>query len=280
MKEMLRSQTAKIALGIIIGFGVVILIVLAISGLEKGPELSQEKVKEIALKEAGVNESELYSISIEKEKVDSKEVYRVSFKTASNTYSYDIDKNDGEVLRGSYQKDGDDTAKEDAASETTNDTSVNTKPDTSKEEVNTVIDEAKAKTIALNDAGVKEEDVSYIYVKKDRDDGINVYEVEFYVGSKEYDYESAQDDSRIISKDYDAEHYNANSCKAITLEEAKAKALARVEGAGGSDIRIHEDYDDGYRVYEGEIYYNGMEYEFTILADSGEIVEWSAETWR
>ena len=83
---MLRSQTAKIALGIIIGFGVVILIVLAISGLEKGPELSQEKVKEIALKEAGVNESELYSISIEKEKVDSKEVYRVSFKTASNTY--------------------------------------------------------------------------------------------------------------------------------------------------------------------------------------------------
>ena len=66
---------------------------------------------------------------------------------------------------------------------------------------------------------------------------------------------------------------------AISLEEARDIALARVDGATTSNISIELDRDDGWYVYEGEIFYNGMEYEFEIDADSGNILKWEEERW-
>lgn len=40
---------------------------------------------------------------------------------------------------------------------------------------------------------------------------------------------------------------------------------------------IHLDRENGKMVYEGEIYYNGWEYEFDIDAVTGTIVKWKAE---
>ena len=65
----------------------------------------------------------------------------------------------------------------------------------------------------------------------------------------------------------------------ISMEEARNIALARVEGATASNISIELDEDDGWYVYEGEIFYNGMEYEFEIDADSGNILKWEEERW-
>ena len=47
----------------------------------------------------------------------------------------------------------------------------------------------KAKTIALNHAGVSASNAVFLHAKLDYDDGRRTYEVEFYSGSKEYDYE-------------------------------------------------------------------------------------------
>ena len=66
---------------------------------------------------------------------------------------------------------------------------------------------------------------------------------------------------------------------AISLEEARDIALARVEGATASNISIELDRDDGWYVYEGEIFYNGMEYEFEIDADSGNILKLEEDRW-
>ena len=66
---------------------------------------------------------------------------------------------------------------------------------------------------------------------------------------------------------------------AISLEEARDIALARVDGATTSNISIELDRDDGWYVYEGEIFYNGMEYEFEIDADSGNILKWEEDRW-
>ena len=65
----------------------------------------------------------------------------------------------------------------------------------------------------------------------------------------------------------------------ISLEEARDIALARVEGATASNISIELDHDDGWYVYEGEIFYNGMEYEFEIDASSGNILKWEEDRW-
>jgi len=51
------------------------------------------------------------------------------------------------------------------------------------------VTESKAKSIALNHAGVSSSSVDYIMVQPDFDDGIKVYEIEFYAGDFEYDYE-------------------------------------------------------------------------------------------
>ena len=65
----------------------------------------------------------------------------------------------------------------------------------------------------------------------------------------------------------------------ISVEEARSLALAKVSCATENDIRIHLENDDGRQIYEGEIYYNQMEYEFAIDASTGNIIEWSADRW-
>ena len=55
----------------------------------------------------------------------------------------------------------------------------------------------------------------------------------------------------------------ANSANvAVTQEQAIETALSRVSGATEQDIRISLDHDDGVYKYEGDIIYNGVEYEF------------------
>lgn len=66
---------------------------------------------------------------------------------------------------------------------------------------------------------------------------------------------------------------------ALSLEEARDIALARVDGAGVENISVELERDDGRCLYEGEIFYNGMEYEFEIDANSGNILKWEQERW-
>lgn len=141
----------------------------------------------------------------------------------------------------------------------------------------------EAKSIALKDAGVAEGDAQFVRVEEDYDDGRAVYDVEFYANGTEYDYEIEQSTGRIISSDFDIEHDSPNSGNAggtvISVDEARGIALAKVPGATENDIRIKLDRDDGYQIYEGEIYYGRMEYEFEIDAVTGNVIEWSAEHW-
>ncbi len=64
----------------------------------------------------------------------------------------------------------------------------------------------------------------------------------------------------------------------IGEEKAKALALAKVEGAAAEHIWDFDlDRDDGSLEYEGEIRYNGIEYEFEINAETGEFIKWNEE---
>ena len=63
------------------------------------------------------------------------------------------------------------------------------------------LDEAKA--IALQDAGLKESQVQFYNVKLTQDDGIRIYEVEFYYNHREYEYEIKASDGTILDLDID-----------------------------------------------------------------------------
>lgn len=158
----------------------------------------------------------------------------------------------------------------------------------------------KAQEIAMQDAGVSEDEISRLRVTKDTEDGRRVYEVEFSLGNTDYDYEVAAADGEILSsareesqnaqqetQDQAAKEQNPvqsqeqNQTSAVqtklSMDDARALALKRVPGAGENDIRIELDWDDGQYKYEGDIIHEQIEYEFEIDANTGTFLEWSEE---
>ena len=78
------------------------------------------------------------------------------------------------------------------------------------------------------------------------------------------------------SKNKHNKHISSNSY--IGVNRAKNIALKKVPGANSSHVKeINLDRENGRMVYEGEIYYNGWEYEFDIDAVTGAIVKWKVD---
>ena len=153
------------------------------------------------------------------------------------------------------------------------------------------ITESAAKDAALKHAGVKAADATFVKTKQDLENGRLVYEVEFVVpsgsGYKEYDYEIDAYTAAVLSYDFDIEATytppasgsGTGSGATVTEASAKKTALAQVPGATEANIiKFKLDMDDGRWEYEGEIVYNNMEYDFTIDANTGSIIEWDAES--
>lgn len=163
------------------------------------------------------------------------------------------------------------------------DTAATNSATTSTNSGSITVDEAKE--IALSHAGLTEADVIFISANLDTDDGRQIYEVEFYSGTTEYDYDIDVTTGEIISYDYDVENYaisenqgTGSSETYIGEEEAKSIALAKVSGATESNIHLYLDYDDGVAVYEGTIVYNEVKYEFEIDAATGTVTSWESES--
>ena len=139
----------------------------------------------------------------------------------------------------------------------------------------------KAKSIALNHAGVTSSTAKFVKVERDRDDGRLMYDVDFYAGNKEYDYEILAADGTILSYDADIEGYripsstSSSSSGYISVERAKEIALqhAGLSSLGVNFVKAEFDHDDGRAEYEIEFHHNFREYEYTIDAASGTILE-------
>ena len=162
--------------------------------------------------------------------------------------------------------------------------------------VNGGITEQEAKNIAAGNAGVTEEQIQYITVKQDWDDGRARYEVEFTAAGVEYDYELDASDGRILSADsevidkgYRASQNGTTGSQnaagtsqtapgGVSIETAKQTVMDRIPGIDAGNIYIHPDYDDGISLYEGEAYYAEVKYEFEINAENGNIISWEAES--
>ena len=95
----------------------------------------------------------------------------------------------------------------------------------------------EAKNLALKHAGISSSEATFVKAKKDYEDGIQVYEIEFYSGNTEYDYEIRVSNGEIISYDKDIENYsipskNSGSSQTpssnyIGADKAKSIALKR-----------------------------------------------------
>ncbi len=152
--------------------------------------------------------------------------------------------------------------------------------DAVQESVSGEISEEEAKAIALQNAQVVSEEVTAIRVKRDIDDGIPVYDIEFYAQNKEYDYEIQAADGAILSVDYDVEEeFQTNTSAAGIISEAEAKQiiLNKLPEVTEQNIYIRLDTDDRIQEYEGEVVINNTKYEFEINAQTGEITNWEQD---
>ena len=66
----------------------------------------------------------------------------------------------------------------------------------------------RAKEIALAHAGLEETDVTFVKSWLETDDGRQEYEIEFYRGNTEYDYDIDALTGDIVNYDSDAENYS------------------------------------------------------------------------
>ncbi|MBO4289980.1 MAG: PepSY domain-containing protein [Lachnospiraceae bacterium] len=160
------------------------------------------------------------------------------------------------------------------------------------------IGEEAAAEIALKDAGL-DKDAVRIETELDWEDGCMVYDVDLEDGRYEYEYEidartgeilSAEKELLDAEDDDDDDHgeqpdMNESmpaplpSSVKITKDEAKQIALqkAGLTADKVTDARVKLDVEDGKTVYEVEFLSDGFEYEITIDAETGEVLEYERE---
>ena len=213
-------------------------------------------------------------------------VYEVEFRSGNKKYEYEIDANNGQVVK--YES-------ETSGSAANTGTGSNT---------SSYIGESAAKTAALNHAGVKESSTQYCYAWLEYDDGRpECYEVEFVVGSTRYEYEIALTSATVIKSEVKTYSQSSSTGSGSTgnsgatstntgssntgstttsgggtssdigSDAAKAAALkdAGVQESAATGMKVKRDYDDGRWEYEVEFWSGNTEYDYTIDAVSGAI---------
>ena len=149
---------------------------------------------------------------------------------------------------------------------------------------NTLLSADAAMAKALSHAGLKASQVTVIKQKLDWEDGYQIYKIEFSTSDKQiYDYEINASTGVIVSFDYDANYKKALSSAVsqktyIGEEKARSIALDKVSGATSNNVtKLKLAREDGGYVYEIEIVYNNVEYEFELDAYSGAMLSWEFE---
>lgn len=144
-----------------------------------------------------------------------------------------------------------------------------------------------AKGIALADAGVSAGEAQFTKVRMDYEDGIAVYELEFYTSTHEYEYKINAQTGAVYDKSvegfsvsggyHSGQHHGGDQC--ISAEQARTCALNHAGCNAGQVVftKTELDYDDGVAVYEIEFYMDGMEYELEIDAVTGAVLKYEAE---
>lgn len=159
------------------------------------------------------------------------------------------------------------------------------------------IGEAKARAIALSDAGQTQSNVRIVksarYTKKRQP----VYGIIFLTSTKKYSYEidartgdivtryvnnisgSGSSNNKTNSTSSSGTSSSTSSNKYIGTAKAKSIALAhaKVSASNIKDFEIDLDRDNGKMVYEIEFEYNDDDYEYIIDANTGKIISWERD---
>lgn len=222
----------------------------------------------LALKAAGASEADVRRLSIETEMHQGKAVYDVEFRFGGFEYEYWIRAEDGAVVKDSWELDPEKTL------------------EMARDQGSAVIDEARALSAALTDAGIAAEAVITSKIERDAEGGLRLYEVTFSTDDAEYEYDIDAATGAVcgvsverFSKDEAVRPGQTQPAAALSREDARRIALADagLTEAQATVTKLKLDDEDGVRVYEIEFVTDDAEYEYEIDASTGAIRERSTE---
>lgn len=220
--------------------------------------IGEAEAKQIALDHAGLTESQVAWIFAKLDYNHGQREYEVEFFAGNKEYDYEIDASTGAVL--SFDQD------------------IEWYTPGSAAQSNTDIGAEEAKQIALNHAGVSAAETVFLHAEFDYDDGLRVYDVEFFAGNQEYDYKIDAASGAIVSFDFDVEWYTVQPSANGYIGEGEAKRIVeQTAGTTGIFTDFKMEVDDGRVLYEGEMRDGWMEYGFKIDAVSGAILDWDMD---
>jgi uncharacterized membrane protein YkoI len=179
---------------------------------DKGSVISAERAKAIAVQDAGESMDKVTFTKSRLESEKSIQIYEVDFYTASRKYEYEINAATGAVRERDAE-----ALKRIAASGRSGGSSGSD-----------CIGTARAKNIALEDAGLAAGQVTFRKANLEYDDGTATYEISFVKGASEYEYEIDANSGKIIEKESD--HDNG-------LQHGE-------HGEDHEEHETHEEHDD------------------------------------
>lgn len=262
--------------------------------------ITKAEAKSIALKDAGLSEAEASALRVRFEYDDGRFQYEVDFYNNGTEYEYLIQAKNGEIIardidgKGNGNPDMQDAGNQPSADENS---SVQPREDAENQPAangnNTAqpqensLDEAKA--AALRDAGLSESDVTFKKTELDHSHGTQVYDIEFYTSDTKYDYEIDASNGTVLEKNIEQFQIQANPTTDsainssgndyIGVDRAKEIALNHAQ-LNESDVQFAKaklENDDGGAEYEIEFYSGRTEYDYTIDAVSGNIIEYDVD---
>ena len=201
MREFFSSTTGKIitaAVGILL---VIAIILLATSGAGASSTtrgIGLEQSINVALADAGLSRDQVSGLQGHFDKDDGPDAYEVSFYANSCEYEYTINASDGDILECKIESpEGQRVTAEQARDLEKDQEPAKSASNTSSDYIGT----DKAKSIALQDAGIESSDATFTAAKLDREDGRYVYEIDFYTADREFDYEIDATTGQILGRD-------------------------------------------------------------------------------
>ncbi len=222
--------------------------------------LDLETVKALALADAGVKADAAVFTQSELKWEDGVQVYDLEFHASEAEYDYEIDAVTGAIIskdaEGRWNNQGG------------------------------PVDLEGAKAVALADAGVKAADAVFRKSELEWKDGVKVYDIEFYTSEAEYDYEIDASTGSVLDKSMELFENHVPSADLqgsagsyIGVDQAKAIAVSN-SGFKAEDViftKTKLERDKGSVRYEVEFYKDRMEYEYSIDAYTGSILEYESE---
>jgi len=217
-------------------------------------------------------------------------VYEIEFTVPPYEYDVDIHAENGKVLK--FEKEADDDYR--PVTETPEKPVESTAPVGTTASAVTYLSTAKIKALALEKAGVKENEITNYYAEFDFDDGVASYEVSFRTEKYEFDVDVHAVTGKVLNfdkelVDYDDDDYipvnkptNSEPTTNAPVNETligkdKAKNIAlKHAGVPANEVRGYSceyDIDDGLKVYDIEFEHKGFEYSYEINAVTGKIID-------